>query len=216
MRTITWSALPRFSVFLLVLAVGCASPEIRQEIPEGKPPIAAPLAGLPATFANTPGCEDCLSLTLTLRPDGAYLVRERVRGSEFYDFGRWREGPEGLVLEGGRDAPRRYAPKPPDMLDSLPGTLGGDLKRQPQVEPLRGPFRVVGSFDGAAFQECRTGLVWPLGESRPGERLKEEFAVRALAQALVAIDGRFEAQGGREVLVVQRPATVLTVVACPG
>jgi len=216
MRTITSSDLPRFSFFLLVLAVGCASPEASKEIPGEKAPSASPLGGLPATFANAPSCEGCLGLTVTLRPDGAYLLRERVGGSEFYDFGRWREAPDGLVLEGSRDASRRYAPKPPDMLDSLPGTLGGDLKRQPQVEPLRGPFRVLGSYDGVAFRECRTGLVWPLGESRPGERLKEEFGLRGVAQALVAIDGRLEAQGGREVMMVQRPATLLTVVACPG
>jgi hypothetical protein len=206
--------LPRFSfiAWLLVLAVGCASSGSHKETKQE----GSPLAGLPATFANTPGCDDCLALTLTLRPDGAYLVRERLRGLEFYDFGRWRETADGLLLEGGRDAPRRYAPQPPDVLDSLAGTQGGNLTRQAQVETLRGPFRVVGTYDGAAFRECRTGLAWPLGESRPGERLKEELADKKLTASMVAIDGRFEAQGGREVLVVQRPATLLTGERCPG
>jgi hypothetical protein len=155
-------------------------------------------------------------VTLTLRPDGAYLVRERLRGAEFYDFGRWREQAGALLLEGGRDAPRRYALLPPDTLDSLEGTQGGNLKRLPQVETLRGPFRVLGSYDGAAFRECRTGLAWPVGESRAGERLKEELTEKKLAASLVAIDGRFEAQAGREVLVVQRQATLLTGERCPG
>ena len=180
----------------------------------------SPLAQLPATFANTPGCDACLALTLTLRPDGAYLVRERLGGSEFYDFGRWRDDAGTVLLEGGRDAPRRYVLVPPDTLDSLAGTPGGNLRRQAQIEALRGPFRVVGRYDGAAFRECRTGLAWPLGESRPGERLKEQFAeMRAdkkLAETLVAIDGRFEPQAGREVLVVQRQATLLTGQSCPG
>lgn len=179
-------------------------------------PPASPLAQLPATFANTPGCDGCLAVTLTLRPDGAYLVRERLAGSEFYDFGRWREEAGALLLEGGRDALRRYGLLPPDTLDSLAGTPGGDLRRQAQVETLRGPFRVVGRYDGAAFRECRTGLAWPIGESRPGERLKEELADRKLAASLVAIDGRFEPQAGREVLVVQRQATLLTGQSCPG
>jgi hypothetical protein len=191
MPTITWSALPRFSALLLVLAVGCASSGSREEIKQER----SPLAGLPATFVNTPGCDDCLGLTLTLRPDGAYLVRERLRGSEFYDFGSWRETPDGLLLEGGRDAPRRYALQPPDMLDSLPGTQGGNLKRQAQVETLRGPFRVTGTYDGAAFRECRTGLAWPLGDSRLGERLREQFeemrAEKRLSASLVAIAGSF-------------------------
>jgi hypothetical protein len=159
-------------------------------------------------------------VTLTLRPDGAYLVRERLRGAEFYDFGRWTQKADGLLLEGGRDAPRRYALLPPDALDSLEGTQGGNLKRQPQLETLRGPFRVLGSYDGAAFRECRTGLAWPVGESRAGERLKEQFdemrAEKKLAASLVALDGRFEAQAGREVLVVQRQATLLTGERCPG
>ena len=214
MPTIIWSGLLRSSAFLLALLVGCASPESpRKEIPRESP---QPLSGLPATFANVPSCDGCLALTLTLRPDGAYLVRERVGGSEFYDFGRWTQRPDGLLLEGGRDAPRRYAPQPPDVLDSLEGTQGGNLTRLPQVEVLRGPFRVVGSYDGKLFRECRTGLAWTLGDSRPGERLKEDFEEKRLPGALVAIDGRFEVQGGREVLVVQRPASLLTGERCPG
>jgi len=206
--------LPRFSVFLLAWLVGCASSGPRQETKEEtSPPL---LADLPATFANSPSCDGCLGVTLTLRPDGAYLVRERLGASEFYDFGRWRQGADGLLLEGGRDLPRRYAVKPPDSLDSLEGTQGGDLKRLPQVETLRGPFRVVGRYDGDAFRECRTGLAWPLGDSRPGEHLREELADRKLGASLVAIDGRFEAQAGREVLVVQRQATLLTGEHCPG
>jgi hypothetical protein len=219
-RTIIWSVLPRFKVFLLVLLAGCASRAPQEASPQQPQQDKSPLAGLPATFANTPGCEDCLDITLTLRPDGAYLVRERLRGSEFYDFGRWREMADGLLLEGGRDAPRRYAPQPPDVLDSLAGTQGGNLKRQARVEALRGPFRVVGIYDGAAFRECRTGLAWPLGESRPAERLKEQFdelrADKRLAASLVAIDGRFEVRGAREVLIVQRPASLLTGERCPG
>jgi len=219
MRTITWNDLPRFSVFLLALLAACAS-QAPRETPTaqaGAPSAqASPLARLPATFANTPSCEGCLSLTVTLRADGAYLLRERLGGSEFYDFGRWREMPEGLVLEGERDEPRRYALASPDTLDPEAGTQGGNLHRQAQVEPLRGPFRVLGSYDGDAFRECRTGLAWPIGASRPGERLKEELAQKKLSASLVAIDGRFEPQAGREVLVVQRPATLLTGESCPG
>jgi hypothetical protein len=203
-------------VLLLLMAAACASQPPQEEKEKTVQQQASPLAGLPATFANTPSCDGCLGLTLTLRPDGAYLVREVLGGSEFYDFGRWTQKAEGLLLEGGRDAPRRYALLPPDTLDSLAGTQGGNLRRQPQVEALRGPFRVLGRYDGAAFRECRTGLAWPLGESRSGERLKEELAERKLAASLVAIDGRFEAQAGREVLVVQRPATLLTGQRCPG
>jgi hypothetical protein len=213
MPTIIWSALPRFSVLLLALMAGCASPE--PAVQNDAAP-SSPLANLPASFANTPSCEGCLSLALTLRPDGSYLVRERLGGSEFYDFGRWRQAADALVLEGERDLPRRYAARPPDTLDSLPGTQGGDLKRLPQVEPLRGPFRMVGTYDGAAFRECRTGRAWPVGDSRLGERLKEDLSDQRRSASLAAIDARLESQGGREVLVVARPATLLTGERCPG
>ena len=198
------------------MAAACASQPPQEEKETKVQQQGSPLASLPATFANTPSCDGCLGLTLTLRPDGAYVVRERLGGSEFYDFGRWRQRPDGLLLEGGRDAPRRYALLPPDTLDSLEGTQGGNLRRQEKVEVLRGPFRVVGRYDGATFRECRTGLAWPIGESRLGERLKEDLAEMKLTASLVAIDGRFEPQSGREVLVVQRPASLLTGQSCPG
>ena len=100
------------------------------------------LGRLPATYRNTPSCPGCLALTLTLRPDGAYLAREQLGSSEFYDFGRWRESREegALQLAGGRDGPRGYAVRPGDRLEAQPGTQGGDLKRAAALETLRGPF----------------------------------------------------------------------------
>jgi hypothetical protein len=179
----------------------------------------SPLAGLPATFANAPSCDGCLGLTLTLRPDGAYLVREVLGGSEFYDFGRWTQKADGLLLEGGRDAPRRYALLPPDALDSLEGTQGGNLKRQPQVETLRGPFRLTGIYDGTSFKECRTGLAWPVDDSRAAGSLKEEYlrsaAGRAGKPALVAVDARFENDGGGEEVRIQRFPAILAATNCP-
>ncbi len=148
---------------------------------------------------SNPSCAGCLAVTLTLRPDGSYLVRELVGSSEFYDFGRWRLADGMLDLAGGRDA-RRYP-------------LQG-LKRAAEVEPLRGPFRLIGLYDGTTFKECRTGLAWTLADSRSAEALKQEFAKQQSRPVLVALDARFE--GSPEKLLVQRPATVLNAPACPG
>jgi hypothetical protein len=192
------------------LLLGCA-----QEAPmEQKPAEEKPgeLPALPATFVNNPGCPGCLGVTLTLRPDGSYLVRELVGSSEFYDFGRWRRAEGTLELLGGRDAPRRYALRGAD-LDSQAGTQGGDLKRAPQLEMLRGPFRLVGLYDGATFKECRTGLAWKLTDTRSAKALQEELSKKR-KPALVAIDARFE--GTPEMLVVQRQATLLNAESCPG
>jgi hypothetical protein len=192
------------------LLLGCA-----QEAPmEQKPAEEKPgeLPALPATFVNNPGCPGCLGVTLTLRPDGSYLVRELVGSSEFYDFGRWRRAEGTLELLGGRDAPRRYALRGAD-LDSQAGTQGGDLKRAPQLEMLRGPFRLVGLYDGATFKECRTGLAWKLTDTRSAKALQEQLSKKR-KPALVAIDARFE--GTPEMLVVQRQATLLNAESCPG
>jgi hypothetical protein len=208
--------LPRFSGFIaaVVLAVGCAQPPAEPQQPsveeKAKPGELPPL---PATYVNTPGCPGCLGVTLTLRPDGSYLVRERVGTAEFYDFGRWRRDGDTLELVGGRDFPRRYALRGQD-LDSQGGTQGGDLKRAPQLEILRGPFRMVGLYDGATFKECRTGIAWAFADTRAAKVLKEEFVNRKSRQVLVAVDAQFE--GAPETLRVFRPVTLLTADACPG
>lgn len=177
----------------------------------------AALAGVPATYRNTPSCPACLALTLTLRADGAYVARERLGSSEFYDFGRWRESREDalLHLEGGRDAPRRYAIRSGELLDAQPGTQGGDLTRAAEVEALRGPFRMVGLFDGKVFKECRTGLAWALDDSRAAQALKEQYSTRRQPM-LVSLDGRFETRGRDEALRVVRTAAIHNERGCPG
>lgn len=180
-----------------------------------------PLARLPATFANAPACEGCLALTLTLRPDGTYQVLERLGAAEFYDFGRWRESrAEGLLrLEGARDATRRYALRPPDTLEAQDGAKGGNLRRKPAAENLRGPFRLVGLYSDKNFRECRSGLAWPVAASRAAEILHADYekARQAPGQALLAsVDGRFEPQGpAREMLVVLRAPVILGGERCP-
>lgn len=200
--------------FLLLAAAACASPE--PEAP-ARGERRASLGALPATFVSTPSCAGCLAVTVTLRPDGAYMVRERVATSEFYDFGAWRETAGVLHLTGGRDAPRRYAIAADGVLEADAGTSGGDVRRAPQVEALRGPFRMVGLYDGAVFQECRTGLSWSLEETRAAGALREELTARQGATALVALDASFAPQpGGRETLRVFRTASILNQRGCPG
>jgi hypothetical protein len=205
--------LPRFSGFIaaVALAVGCAQPPAeREQIPVEEK--TGELPPLPATYVNIPGCPGCLGVTLTLRPDGSYHVRERVGTSEFYDFGRWRRADGTLELVGGRDFPRRYALRGAD-LDSQGGTQGGDLKRAPQLEMLRGPFRLVGLYDGDTFKECRTGIAWGFADTRAASVLKEQFASQKSKPVLVALDAQFE--GAPEMLRVLRPATILSERSCP-
>jgi hypothetical protein len=182
---------------MLMLLAGCAQPPAPVAPAAPEKPVELP--ALPATFVNEPDCPGCLGVTLTLRPDGSYLVRDQLGASEFYDFGRWRYADGTLELAGDRDA-RRYR-------------LAAFRKR-PEVERLRGPFRMVGLYDGSTFKECRTGLGWALSATRAAETLHINFQKQQGKPVLVALDAQFE--GAPETLRVLRPATLLKGTVCPG
>jgi hypothetical protein len=181
----------------LLLLAACARQPAPAPAPEPSPPAALP--PLPATFVDEPKCPGCLAVTLTLRPDGAYLLRDRLGASEFYDFGRWRYADGTLELAGDRDT-RRYPLK--------------ELRKTPRVERLQGPFRMVGVYDGASFKECRTGIAWKLSDTRAIQALKGEIVKAQGSAVLVALDAQFE--GSPERLRVLRPAAVLDARGCPG
>jgi hypothetical protein len=217
MPTTTWSVLPRYSVLLALALAACAGPQEQQSRPEAPGAARGELGALPATFRNAPSCGGCLAVTVTLRPDGAYVAREKLGASEFYDFGRWQTADGTLRLAGGRDEPRSYALRPGGVLDAQAGTQGGDLRRAPEVESLRGPFRMTGLYDGERFKECQTGVAWALDDSRAAQALKEEFSGRKNRAMLVSIDARFEPQPPRgEALRVVRTAAIHNERGCPG
>jgi hypothetical protein len=192
--------LPRFSAVLAVaLATACAQvPEPVKRIAE-EPSAPATLGALPATYVSQSGCPGCLAATITLRPDSSFLLRDQLGASEFYDFGRWRFADGTLELAGDRDK-RTY-----------PLT---NLRRAAQVETLRGPFRMVGLYDGARFKECLTGISWGFAETRAAETLKEQFQHKQPGPpALVSLDALLE--GSPELLRVFRPATLHDARVCP-
>ena len=187
--------MPRFSAWALAALVGGAqAPSPPAEV---KPP-PQPLPALPVTLVDDADCPGCLEVTVTLRPDGSYLLRDQLGASEFYDFGRWRYTEGTLELTGERDI-RRH-----DL---------ANFRKNPQVEQLRGPFRMVGVYDGATFKECRTGLAWKLDETRAAENLRGEVLKAQGNPVLVLIDAQFE--GEPEMLRVLRPASVLDARGCP-
>lgn len=191
--------MPRFKAvaFLAALLAGCAGGPPADEARAPAEPKALPsLSPLPASFVTRASCPGCRAVTLTLRPDGAFLSRERLGSSEFYDFGRWRLDGETLHLAGGRDQ-RRYP------LDAL--------RRAEGVEALRGPFRLVGFYDGTTFRECLTGLEWRLDDTRAAQVLNGKVKNE---KTLVALDAQFE--GRPEVLRVFRPASILEGDSCNG
>ena len=188
--------MPRSKTWVVILLVGCAQQPRTEPKPVEKETIALP--PLPATYVHDAGCPGCLEVTLTLRPDGSYLLRDQLGASEFYDFGRWRYADGTLELAGERDT-RRYPLR--------------NFRRGAQVEPLRGPFRMVGVYDGTTFRECRTGVAWKLEPTRAAETLKGELLKAQGRAVLVALDAQLE--GTPEMLRVFRPASVLDARNCP-
>jgi hypothetical protein len=71
-----------------VVAACAGAPEPVKRAPEVREPPT--LGTLPATYVSQSGCPGCLAATITLRPDGSFLLRDQLGASEFYDFGRWR------------------------------------------------------------------------------------------------------------------------------
>ena len=210
--------MPRFSGLALAAALAAACAQVPHAPTARAPREPVALGALPASFETVQDC--CVKVTLNLRPDGAYAMRQVLGPSEFYDFGRWQlSSADGLLfLEGGRDAPR-YLVSAPDTLQAQEGTQGGELKRKPQLEALRGPFRLDGLYDGATFKECRTGIAWPVDDSRAGGSLKQDYLRSAPGAAgkpaLVSIDARFVQDGGREEVRIQRLPAILDATACP-
>jgi hypothetical protein len=196
--TTTSRALPRFSAVLVaaVVAACAGAPEpVKRTTEEVRAP--ATLGALPATYVSQSGCPGCLAANMTLRPDSSFLLRDQLGASEFYDFGRWRLADGMLELAGDRD--KRTYPL-------------ASLRRAAQVESLRGPFRMVGLYDGARFKECLTGISWGFADTRAVETLRKEFQQQK-GPALVSLDAQFE--GSPEALRVLRPATLHNARACP-
>ena len=190
--------MPRFSAVLAVaLVAACAQPPVTPKRTAEEPKAPATLGALPATYVSQSGCPGCLAATITLRPDHSFLLRDQLGASEFYDFGRWRLANGTLELAGDRD--KRTYPL-------------ANLRRAAQVEALRGPFRMVGLYDGARFKECLTGISWGFAETRAAETLRQELG-KQNGPALVSLDAQIE--GSPETLRVLRPATLHNARACP-
>lgn len=135
---------------------------------------------------------------MRLRPDGSFLLREQLGSSEFYDFGKWRYNDGKLELAGDRDT-RTYPI--------------GALRRADTVEVPRGPFRMVGVYDGTRFKECRTGATWGFSATRAADTLHAEFQKQPGRPVLVSLDAQFE--GSPETLRMFRAPMLHNARTCP-
>jgi heat shock protein HslJ len=227
--------------FAAVVATGCR-PEDRPEQEGSAGESAAAVSGprlveprismtedelaLPATFEGRAVAEasDGGRMTLTLRPDGRFLLRE-VRGEErHYDRGRWylSYGGGRLVLIGGLEGARRLAVESPERLRMLEGAgqevdpeAGRELLRADAVDPIEDRSPMQGMFaymaDAALFTDCRLDLRFPVAQESGYLALERAYlgAEHEPGEAvLVTVEGRLtqrppmEGSGTRETVVV--------------
>jgi copper homeostasis protein (lipoprotein) len=204
---------PIVGVLMLVLA-GCASAPSPQ--PTGANLTAPPA---PGTYTGDLPCADCAGIrtTLNLRADGIFQLRQTyldgggTTSRDAYDIGRWDFLPETalLTLNGGREAPHRFAVRDAATLRQLDtrgrtiqSSLNYDLRRNAQpypfsdTMPLRGLYTYMA--DAASLEECLTGKRFPVAAA--GDNLNLERAYRAApgAPLLITFDGHFEVRAGME------------------
>lgn len=177
------------------------------------------------TYSGTLLCVGCPArrLTLTIFPDGTFRMLEADEDGAgmriVHDFGRWSasvDAADTIVLHGDTEGARllrRVAPDGLAIVDNegreIRGLGNATLSRAPQVDPLPGPLRLVGSYlreDGKpVFVDCLTRRRLPVVEAVPASGAPQ--AARQLAAARAALDDAQQAIGnspGEPVLAVVR------------
>ncbi len=194
----------------------------------------APTIDVPATYAGVVGCRDCAAsrLTLTLRSDGIFFLREVRPGGAGdlaktrRDLGRWRVADRGrsLVLSSGTETSRRFAIRDARtlrMLDSRGAEIGPpgqyDITLASEVDPFREPVPLRGMYSartGAGFLiECATGRRFPVAPEADSATLERAYSAARPGPEqplLVSLEGRLArrprtvGRGTQEVIVVDR------------
>jgi hypothetical protein len=181
----------------------------------------------PVTYQGVaPFCPDCgeIEITLTLRPDGVYSLRERVGNTRMLagvDRGRWEldEVDGSLLLLAGKERPHGFQVHDLFSLravgwDGRP-IEGRDLHRAASVDPFEDSMRIQGTYrlqEGeSSFSDCRSGLQWPVAGEGASAELEAAYW-QAWAEPgqrlLVNVTGRLdrrprEGGGEEEVLIVE-------------
>ena len=141
----------------------------------------------PVTYSGVLPCVACVGrqFTLSLRPDGLFLLRqvylskEKGKDKTLVEQGSWRSTTDGgrLSLWGGIELHRQFAIRDADtlrMLDDrgreIQSTLNYDLVRSKTFDPIEQPFRkrwmYVREADRGFAIDCIKGLRFPVAEER--------------------------------------------------
>ena len=179
------------------LALSGCSPE---EQPVAPPPPPVDESAVPGVYGGTFPCSDCPGVAhrLWLRTDGVFFLRqiyleaESDESAPFYALGRWRVDPatQLLMLEGD-GPPRRFNVNDADTLEfqtsSRPAHI---LRRDPDGTSFADLITVEGDYTPGKtqyFAECKTGLRYPIANSKEARKLRRQYRSMPRGQAILAV-----------------------------
>ena len=230
---------------LLLQAVDQAQNSVPNNSTVGKPSMAAPIVP-PVTYSGVLPCVACVGrqFTLSLRPDGLFLLREvylsKEKGKDktLIEQGTWRAASDGsrIRLWGGIQMVRQFAIRNADTLRLLDergreiqSTLNHDLVRSNAFDPIEQPFRkrwmYVRDADRGFAIDCIKGLRFPVAEESDMAALNTAYATAKPAESVplvVEFEGHFARRpkapdpGDEEVVVVDKFLLVSPGEGCTG
>ncbi len=200
----------------------------------------------PSTFAGEVACADCIKLktTLTLRPDGLFLLRSidrtepQRRNRAITSLGSWEESPDPaeLVLKSELEPPQYFAHLPDHRLKWLRqrsrpwhALLPDELRLLPLVDDFSESFSMRGMVvylaEAGRFKECTSGRTWPIAAQGDNLALARAYAAKpaivgeplfATIEAHFAQRPKPDGKGNEEVVIVDRHDGIEGVRDCSG
>lgn len=199
---------------LLFQAVDQAQNILSNSSTAGKASMAASIVP-PVTYSGILPCVACAGreFTLSLRPDGLFLLRqvylskEKGKDKTLVEQGSWRSTTDGgrLSLWGGIELHQQFAIRDANtlrMLDDrgreIQSTLNYDLVRSKTFDPIEQPFRkrwmYVRDADRGFAIDCIKGLRFPVAQESDMAALNAAYGTAKPAESaplVVEFEGHF-------------------------
>jgi copper homeostasis protein (lipoprotein) len=171
------------------------------------PPLASAsgLGSLPASYSGVLPCADCAGIRhqLTLHPNGGYIFAltylRNDRDETFHDMGHYLLSPDSsrLSLDHGVPGSMQFAITRAGTLRKLDSQgreidseLEYELRREPALVPLEPRLQLHGRYiymaDAGAFDDCRSGLQFPVAPGGAAHELEKAFLAEKATRDSIA------------------------------
>jgi copper homeostasis protein (lipoprotein) len=226
-------------------AVDQAPSAVASSSPAGETPGATNVVS-PVTYFGVLPCAACAGrrFTLSLRPDGFFLLRqvylskEKGKDKTLVEQGTWRRSTDGsrISLFGGIELERQFTVRDADtlrMLDDrgreIQSTSNYDLVRSNTFDPIEESFRkrwmYVRNVDRGFAIDCIKGMRFPVAQERDLAALEAAYGTAHPAEdapLVVEFEGHFarrpktQGAGEEDVVVVDKFLQARSGEGCTG